>query len=167
LRALLGGWIELGVPPGSEDRVRLRLEEDMLLLARLDWLGSMMQHPQPLKRLQAGEAPVALLAAALGLGTPEEARTRLPQIVDPESAIGLALWLQAVAPDGRLEHDLQLQWLNRCPVLTAKEPREADLEPWRAAFAPLALECELDRIMLRPGALKENDAEISVAHAQA
>lgn len=167
LRALLGGWIEIGVPPGSEGRVRLRLEEDMILLARLDWLGSMMHHPQPLRRLHAGEAPMVLLAGALGLGTPEEARERLPKVLDPEAAIALAFWLQAVAPDGMVDHDLHLHWMNGSLVVDAKSPRETDLGAWRASFAPLALACELDRIVLRPGALPAQDAATALTHAPA
>lgn len=167
LRALLGGWIEIGVPPGSEGRVRMRLEEDMLLLARLDWLGTMMHYPLPVKRLHAGEAPAVLLASALGLGTPEEARERLPQVLDPEAAIALAFWLQAVAPDGLADHDLHLSWSSRSLVVTVKSPREASLDAWRAAFAPLALECELDRIVLRPGALPAQDPAADLAHAPA
>ena len=69
LRALLGGWIEIGVPPGSEHRVHARLEEDMLLLARLDWVGTMLPAPPPCSRLEAGEAPSVLLATALGFGS--------------------------------------------------------------------------------------------------
>lgn len=153
LRALLGGWIECGVPPGSEGRVHLRLEEDMLLLARLDWLGSMMNHPLPLKRLEAGEAPAVLLAAALGLGTTEEAGARLPQVIDAEAAIALAFWLQTVAPDGVLDLDLHLQWQNRSLVIESTHRGAADLGPWRAAFSALALECEPTRIVMRPGAL--------------
>jgi len=153
LRGLLGGWIELGVPPGSEGRVQMRLEEDMVLLARLDWIGTMLHQAPPLKRLEAGEAPAVLLSAALGLGTPEEARERLPQIVDPAVALGLALWLQAVAPDGMLDHDLHLHWQNRSLVVECANRRNPDLNAWSAACGPLVSESSAHRIVLHAGAL--------------
>ena len=137
----------------------------MMLLARLDWVGSMMHHPQPLKRLEAGEAPTVLLAAALGLGTPEEARERLPQVLDAEAAIALAFWLQTVAPDGMLEHDLHLQWQNRSLMLTCTNRRTADLSAWSASFGPLAIECEAARIVMRPGSFLPQGVTAEVAPA--
>jgi hypothetical protein len=159
LRALLGGWIECGVPPGAESRVPLRLEEDMILLARLDWIGSMLHHPQPLKLLESGEAPSVLLAAALGLGTPEEARERLPRVPDPEMAVALALALQILAPNGTLERDLSLRWEDHHLVVESEKRRPADLSAWRAAFERWSLDIDGQRIVLRPAELQVRQIE--------
>lgn len=166
LRALLGGWVECGVPPGSEGRVRVRLEEDMVLLARLDWLGSMLHHPQPLKLLQAGEAPSVLLAAALGLGTPEEARERLPRVPDPEMAVALALALQMLTPDGTLDRDLSLHGEEQSLVVVAAKRRPADLSAWRAAFERWTLEIEAERIVLRPAEQHARQLELGAEPPQ-
>lgn len=152
LRGLFGGWIEVGVPPGSEDRVRLKLEEDMILMARLDWLGSMLHRMPPRARLRSGEAPAVLLAAALGLGTPEEAGERLPRIQDPEAALALALWLQAKAPAVELGGDLHLSWQGRSLVVELAAPQPAELEEWLAEFGACVQHREPHRLVLRPGA---------------
>jgi hypothetical protein len=163
LRALLGGWIEIGVPPGSEHRVQPRLEEDMVLLARLDWLGTMMHHAQPPARLHAGEAPQVLLAAALGLGTPEEARERLPHIVDPEAALALALWIQAKAPEATVGDGILQRWQGRSLVVELAAPRPAELAEWDAVYGHQVLQREPHLLVMRPGAFHEHLAAEQVA----
>lgn len=151
LRALLGGWIEIGVPPGSEDRVHSRLEEDMALLARLDWIGSMMITTPPPERMEAGEAPGVLLAVALGISSAEEARARLPLIQNPRAAVAAALWLHASAPHCVLNHDARLAWEGRSLVIELTAVRPADLAEWDAAYASLILSRDPRRIVFRPG----------------
>jgi len=151
LRALLGGWIEIGVPPGSEDRVQGRLEEDMAMLARLDWLGTMLISPPPLERMNAGEAPIVLLAVALGLSSAEEARARMPQILEPRAAVAAALWLQAKARDGVIDHDVRLIWEGRGLGFTLSVAPPSSMPEWEAAFGDLLLHSNAQRIVFRPG----------------
>lgn len=96
IHALLSGWLLIGIPPGQETAVEARLDEDRLLLARLSWLRGVLHAGVRPEVLLAGEAPRVLLAAALGLGTPEEAASRLPRFADPQAGLALALWAQAV-----------------------------------------------------------------------
>lgn len=151
LRALLGGWIEIGVPPGSEERVRDRLGEDMTLLARLDWLGSMLFLTPPLQRLEAGEAPSVLLAVALGFGSPEEARERLPVILAPRAGLALALYLQNRAPEAVLGHDLQLRWEGRSLVVDFAAPSPSGAAEPEAELAEFLLRHEPQTLAFRPG----------------
>lgn len=152
LRGLFSGWIEIGVPAGSEARVRLKIEEDMILLARLDWLGSMLHHVPPQARLQAGEAPAVLLAAALGLGTPEEAGEMLPRVLHPEAALAAAAWLQALAPGAELGEGIQLRWQGRSLLIEIAREQPADLEAWQAEFASAVLQRGPRTLILHPGA---------------
>lgn len=151
LRALMGGWIEIGVPPGSEARVRGLLEEDMSLLARLDWIGTLLSHAPIAKRLEAGEAPAVLLAAALGLGTPEEGRARLPEPATPRAALALATWIHAKAPEAVLGRDLLMRWEGRSLVVELADPRPAELAGWVAEFGDLVLRREPQSLGFRPG----------------
>jgi hypothetical protein len=151
LRALMGGWIEIGVPPGSEPRVRTLLEEDMQLLARLDWIGTLLAHAPVAQRLEAGEAPAVLLAAALGVGTPEEAHAALPLVQEPRAALALATWLQAKAPDAVLGRDAHLRWEGRSLVVELAAPRPAELGEWEAHYGELVTRREPHALVFRPG----------------
>lgn len=151
LRTLLGGWIEIGVPPGSEDRVRSRLEEDMALLARLDWIGSMLITTPPPERMEAGEAPTVLLAVALGISSPEEARARLPRIREPRAAVAAALWLQAQAPNCVLDHDARLGWEGRSWTIDLTTAGATNLSAWETAYGDLLLRRTPQRLVFRPG----------------
>lgn len=159
IRALLGGWVEVGVPPGSEHRVRARLDEDMALLQRLDWIGSMLIHTPPLQRMEAGEAPQVLLAVALGMSSPEEARTRLPVIHDPRAAVGAALWLQACATECVLDYDVHLRWEGRSLRIELVRPHAADLPEWEASYGDLLLRREPAALVFRPGLFAPAQAE--------
>ena len=147
---MLGGWIEIGVPPGSEDRVHSRLEEDMALLARLDWIGSMLIATPPAERMESGEAPTVLLAVALGLSSAEEAKARLPLILEPKAAVAAALWLQAHAPHCVLDHDVKLGWEGRGLVLELRAAPASDLATWETAYGGLLQSCAAKRIVFRP-----------------
>ncbi|HEX9792860.1 MAG TPA: hypothetical protein VGC54_02655, partial [Planctomycetota bacterium] len=104
MRGLLGGWAMIGLPPGQDALVRSRLEEDRLLLGRIDWIRGVLHAGAREELLGRGEAPQVLLAAALGLDTPEELGAQLPAIGDPEAALALAVWLEE-AVGGRGEDD--------------------------------------------------------------
>lgn len=152
LRSLLGGWVEVGVPPGSEARVPALLQEDIALLARLDWIGTLLMYPPPLERMEGGEAPTVLLAVALGLGSPEEARARLPQIVEPRAAVAAAIWLQLRVPDGVLDREVRMDWEGRSLTLAVESAAESDdTAAWSAAYGDLLLLQESKRIVFRPG----------------
>lgn len=155
LRNLFSGWIEFGLPPGAETRVRIKQEEDAALLARLDWLGTMLSHGATRAQLTGGEAPAILLAAALGLHTPEEAGVRLPRIGEPEAALAAALWLQAKAPVAVLGHDLHLRWQGRSAIFELAAPRNVDLTAWQTELASWVAQQEESRLVLRPGALSD------------
>ena len=165
IRALLGGWVEVGVPPGSEHRVRPRLDEDMALLQRLDWIGSMLIHAPPLQRMEAGEAPQVLLAVALGMSSPEEARARLPVIHEPRAAVGAALWLQACAPECVLDCDVHLRWEGRSLRLELTRPHAVDLADWEASYGDLLLHRESSAIVFRPGVFAPAQAADGAAEA--
>ena len=165
IRGLLGGWVEVGVPPGSEHRVRARLDEDMALLQRLDWLGSMLIHTPPLQRMEAGEAPQVLLAVALGMGSPEEARAKLPGILEPRAAVGAAVWLQACAPECALGYDVHLRWEGRSLRIELARPHAAELAEWEASYGDLLLHREPAAIVFRPGLFSPAQAEDGAAEA--
>ncbi len=135
----------------------------MVLLARLDWLGTMMHHAQPPVRLHAGEAPQVLLAAALGLGTPEEAHDRLPRIADPEAALALALWLQAKAPEATVGDGILQRWQGRSLVVELAAPRPAELADWDAAYGHQVVQREPHLLVMRPGAFDPHAAAEKVA----
>lgn len=158
LHNLFSGWIELGVPPGAEARVRIRQQEDAILLGRLDWIGTMQAHGPSRALLVSGEAPTVLLAAGLGLQTPEDAGTRLPRIQEPEAALAAALWLQAKAPEAMFGHDLHLRWRGRAAAFELATPRPAELDAWQSEFAEWVAQREASLLLLRPGALMPAEA---------
>lgn len=160
--SLLEGWVQIGVPPGSEGAVHARLEEHARLIARLDWLGSLLAIPPPPERLEAGEAPGVLLAAALGHGTPEEAGARLPRILEPRAAAALALWTQAKIPDGA-GADAHLHWEGRVLAVEIAAPRAADFEWWDQRYGGFALRREPHALRMRPGCFAPDEAEAAGA----
>lgn len=97
VRSLLSGWAMLGPGSTEEKTLNLRLKEDKTLLARLDWIHSFQNTFLDPALLLSGEAPAVLLAARLGLGTPEEAYKTLPSYSEPGIALGIAFTLQALA----------------------------------------------------------------------
>ena len=150
VRGLISGWIEVGIQPGSEHRLKERMEEDLILLGRLDWLRSMLHHTPPMERCFGGEAPAVLLSAALGIGTPEEAGGQLPEIIDPEAAIALAIWLQACTTDFD-SASIRQEWFGNQLEIRLAVVQDHDLEPWRARFRSLLVDCEPHRLRFRPG----------------
>lgn len=151
VRGLLSGWIEIGVPAGEQARVHQRMDEDLLLLGRLDWLRSLLHHAPPRQRVLLGEAPAVLLACALGMGTPEEAGNRLPEILQPEAALALALWLQirAHAFDAA---NIKTAWKGDCLEVTLASSNDADLSSWSRLYNEWVVESEPHRLLMRPGA---------------
>ncbi len=135
VRGLINGWLEIGVPEAEKPKLHSHMEEDLVLLARLDWLRSFLHHNPPLERCVGGEAPTVFLAAALGLGTPEEAGEQLPEIKDAEAALALALWLQGstTAYDSA---SIQVSWPdNHLEVRLAVQQDWPAIKLWRAQFA--------------------------------
>lgn len=139
-RGLLSGWALLGVPKDHESRVKDRLEEDRLLLGRLDWIRGVLRAGPRLEVILAGEAPQVILAAALELGTPEEAGDRLPRHKDARAALALALWARWAVGEEPGHEPVALEFADgalvaraQCPV-----PREVDAT-WTARFADLLL----------------------------
>lgn len=126
------------------------MDEDLLLLARLDWLRSLLHHDPPLDRCYGGEAPMVLLAAALRVGTPEEAGTSLPDIISPEAAIALALWLQGntTAYDSASIHSA---WFGKQFEVRLSVVQDHDWTEWQARFGHLLVEQEPHRLRFRPG----------------
>lgn len=148
VRGLISGWIEVGVPPGEEHRLRERMEEDLQLLARLDWLRSLLHHDPPLERCYGGEAPMVLLAAALGVGTPEEAGTLMPDIVSPEAAVALALWLQGstTAYDSA---SIRTEWFDKQLEVRLAVVQDRDWSAWTRQFGHLLIDQEPHRLRFR------------------
>lgn len=148
VRGLISGWIEIGIPPGEEHRLRDRMEEDLQLLARLDWLRSLLHHDPPLERCYGGEAPMVLLAAALGVGTPEEAGTSMPEILSPEAAIALALWLQGntIAYDSA---SIRIEWFGKQMEVRLAVTQDIDWTNWKSQFGHLVVEQEPHRLRFR------------------
>ncbi len=150
VRGLLSGWIEIGVPEGEQARVHQRMDEDLLLLGRLDWLRSMLHHSPPRQRVLHGEAPAVFLACALGMGTPEEAGDRLPIINQPEAALAVALWLQ------RRAHELDsvsisFGWKGDCLQVELASAKDADVSLWSRVYAEWVASAEPNRLLMRPG----------------
>lgn len=158
VRGLLSGWIEIGVPPGEHHRVQVRIDEDLCLLARLDWLRSFLHHTPPRSMVLQGEAPQVLLACALGLGTPEEAKDRLPTIQRPDAALALSLWLQLRA-EMFDSASIRTAWRGQCFEVTLACTHDPDMAPWREAFGEWAVEEEPHRLLLRPGCLADPKAQ--------
>ena len=148
VRGVISGWIEIGIPPGEEHRLNERMDEDLTLLARLDWLRSILHHSPPMQRCYGGEAPQVLLAAALGVGTPEEAGERLPDIKDPEAAVALALWLQGstIAYDSA---SIRLEWFGDQLEARLAVTQEQDWKHWKHCFSHLVVEMEPHRLRFR------------------
>jgi|FLOH01.1.fsa_nt_gi hypothetical protein len=149
VRGLLSGWIEIGVPESEQSRLRQRMDEDLLLLGRLDWLRSMLHHAPPRQRILLGEAPAVLLACALGLGTPEEARERLPIIHQAEAAVALALWLQMQTKDFD-SASIRCGWQGECFEVVLTETKNAELDCWQRIYSQWIAEMEPKRLMMRP-----------------
>ena len=134
VRGLVHGWLEIGVPETEMPRLRAHMEEDLVLLARLDWLRSFLHHSPPLERCTGGEAPSVFLAAALGLGTPEEAKERLPEIKDAEAALALSLWLQGCTTAYDSE-SIRVSWPDHhLEVQLAIQQDWPGIKAWRAQF---------------------------------
>jgi len=148
VRGLISGWIEIGVPEGGRHRLREHMEEDLTLLARLDWLRAFMLHAPPMQRCFSGEAPQVLLAAGLGIGTPEEAGEQLPDIKDPEAAFALALWLQGstVAYDSA---SICMEWFDDQLEVRLAVTQDQDWTAWKDTFGHLVVEMAAHRIRFR------------------
>ncbi|MFK5956037.1 MAG: hypothetical protein QM477_06295 [Planctomycetota bacterium] len=149
VRGLISGWIEIGIPQGEQHRLRERMEEDLALLARLDWLRAVLHHSPPIQRCYGGEAPAVLLATALGVGTPEEAGDRLPDIASPEAAVALALWLQGttVAYDSA---SIRLEWFGDQLEVRLAVTQDQDWGLWKNTYGHLLVEMEAHRLRFRP-----------------
>lgn len=143
VRGLLHGWAQVGVPQQDIDQLEDRFGEDLNLLARLDWLHALVANNLPLERVEGGEAPVVLLAAALGYGTPDEPRGRqdhrLPQAAQPAGALSLALWLHEAVEPSTLD---RLQWRLEGGQLRVEHPqtRARDFGPWHTRYGNLLAE---------------------------
>jgi len=140
VRGLLHGWSQVGVPVQDASQLETRFEEDLNLLSRLDWLRSLLLHQPPLERLEGGEAPMVLLACALGHGTPSENRQgidgRLPQAKQPAGALSLALWLEAVNPvDRTADHHWGFE--GEQMYLLHQNPQPVDCQAWLQRYGNL------------------------------
>lgn len=155
VRGLLSGWIEIGVPQGEQNRVHQRMDEDLLLLGRLDWLRSLLHHSPPRQRILNGEAPAVLLACALGMGTPEEAAERLPVIEQAEASLALSLWLQMRAEIFD-SSSVKCDWKGNCLEVTLACANDGDLSSWRRNYGQWIAEEEPHRILMRPGAFSRH-----------
>jgi len=140
VRGLLHGWSQVGVPVQDLPQLDARFEEDLELLARLDWLRSLLLQSPPLERLEGGEAPLVLLACAMGHGSPGEVQLNRPQIipqaVQPAGALSLALWLEEAIP---YETVSNLEWSFSGDSLHVRhgQARNLDCTPWTQKFGSL------------------------------
>jgi hypothetical protein len=157
VRGLLSGWIEIGVPEGEQHRVHQRMDEDLLLLGRLDWLRSLLHHAPPRQRVLLGEAPAVFLACALGMGTPEEAGDRLPKILQPEAALALSLWLQ-IRSQAFDAASIRFGWKGNCLEVTLASVNDADLSTWSRLYGEWVVESEPHRLLMCPGAFAPQQA---------
>lgn len=158
VRGLLSGWIEIGVPEGEQKRVQHRMDEDLRLLGRLDWLRSMLHHAPPRKRVLLGEAPAVFLACALGLGTPEEAGERLPLINQPEAALALALWLQ-MRSEAFDSASVLCAWRGDCFEVTLACANDTDISAWQRVYSQWIAEIEPHRLLMRPGGFSRHPSQ--------
>ena len=137
VRGLILGWAMVGVPVSEENKLQNRLDEDLVLLGRLDWLRAMLHQPPTLERLEKGEAPSVLLAAALRLGTPEEAQETLPLITQPLASLALCLWCLARA--GTDEQPLTTSWKDGSLVVS-HSGKGLPSKKWVDSFAKYTLD---------------------------
>jgi hypothetical protein len=139
---VLGGWAELGMMQDDSTRIRDRVMDGQKQMARLEMLWTYAQQPieqffaqteqakfwQDAKAQEVDLAEI-FLAAALRLGTPEEASHLLPKVCDPQAAWATSLWLESVLArsmsrqfactddtEGRLRLRLQGTELDQAPA---------------------------------------------------
>lgn len=142
VRNLLSGWATLGPTENEMPKVSERLEEDRLLLGRLDWIHPYLNQPLLLEFLRKGEAPGVLFAAAMGWGTPEEAGQRMPDCQNKTSLLGWAFWVHLAHPTQEVTHPdgaVQLEWVQgqakfRFPSSTINPSPPPE---WKSAFGSL------------------------------
>ncbi|MFQ5747851.1 MAG: hypothetical protein ACE5H3_00145 [Planctomycetota bacterium] len=151
LQGLLAGWAVLEAKPPGGERVRQWELEGRTLLDRLERLVGLLKNPVPPDRLQEGDLPRLLLAAAWGLGTPEEAGPALPARFQGRTALALAYWMlevqnERVAAHGEAafeigdgEHELEVQH---------RGSRSHPVGEWWLAFEDL-LESRPDSLRIR------------------
>jgi len=159
-RHLSRGWGRLRPGPERDARLEAAERADALQLERLDWIAARLRelHAGGMPALDALAEPRAaalLLAAALGWGTPEECRARLPRIQDGRAALALALWLRIQAGPGR--EDPGLHWLSGRSLWAVQVERSAQAPPawWIECFAGLLAEAPARKtLVLRPGLLE-------------
>ena len=153
VQALLVGWAEIGVVGEEAQRVRVHHEDATRLLARVEWLHGARARDLPLERLVTGESPQVLLAAAACHATPEEAHAVLPQVVDPEAALALALWSEAQRPEGE-PAELRFQWEGGTLELRMENAVPCDLQTWHDRWGRFVVEQTEGAVRFRPGGFR-------------
>ena len=153
VQALLVGWAEIGVVGDEATRVRAHHEEGAILLARLEWLHGARVRGLPLERLVSGEAPRVLLAAAACNATPEEAGLLLPEVLVPDAALALALWVEAQRPDGE-PASVRFAWQGNALTLRIENAVPVALEAWHARWGTLLTEHSPGAATFRPGCFR-------------
>lgn len=93
---VLGGWATLGLPAHEPDEtLRRRMVEVQEITEWLDTLWHLLQDsPTDLSHPQL---PSWLIAATLRAGTPQEAKSPLPEIADGQAGLALSAWAETVA----------------------------------------------------------------------
>ena len=177
VRGLILGWAMVGVPHGEEAKLQSRLDEDLSLLGRLDWLRAVLYQTPAISRLERGEAPDVLLAAALRYGTPEEAGDRLPDILLPQAAIAISIYFANLSEEnspfelGWSEGSLSLtfphfcspslEWQNCFGSLLLPEKHENTLSFRADCFRPAGANLPRSQVQAQPLASVEQTAEQS------
>lgn len=161
VRGLLHGWSQVGVPIQDLPQLDARFDEDLQLLARLDWLRSLLKQSPPLERLEGGEAPLVLLACAMGHGSPGESQLNrapsIPNAIQPAGALSLALWLEEAVP---YESTASLEWSFAEDSLHVhhQQARALDCASWTNRYGSLLAEGsmpEKGRLIYRRGVFAE------------
>jgi hypothetical protein len=106
---VLGGWAELGMMQKDQAKVRDRVLDGQQQMQRLELLWTYALQPAEEflaaveladfwhdARVQEFAIAEVFLAAAMRLGTPEEAPTLLPTVSDPNAAWATSMWLESV-----------------------------------------------------------------------
>lgn len=126
VRGLITGWALIGITDAQKDGLRDRIDEDRVLLGRLDWIREALRVEPEVKTLARGEAPQVLLAAALGFGTPEEAHNAIPHTRVPVAGLALALWVHMATNGKAADTELRVQLDTYNSELTAQLPNQVD-----------------------------------------
>lgn len=152
-RGLLVGWAALGGGTAVEKQVQECCAEDAELLSRLEHLVQSRAAGLSLEAVDTDLAR-AFLSSAVGMGTPREAGSDLPETDCVRTALALALWAEAVGA-GRSAAEF-----HRVPEggwrLTVIEPAGLAPEGWAQRYGDLLADPPSAReLHLAPGRLLE------------